>query len=91
MIQVLFASFTLDGEQLVHQGNDARRLLIIGTDLDRSRAALNYLTAARHYLWEPEAGDCLRPPGGRSERIVPTATRTGKHIHRASANRWNIQ
>ena len=30
--------------------------------------------SARYVLWEPEAGNCLRPPGGRSAMVVPTAT-----------------
>jgi hypothetical protein len=30
--------------------------------------------SARYVLWEPEAGNCLRPPGGRSAMVVPTVT-----------------
>jgi hypothetical protein len=32
--------------------------------------------AARHVLWEPEAGDRLRRPGGRSAMGVPTGITT---------------
>jgi hypothetical protein len=42
------------------------------------------LPNSRWVLWEPEAGDCLRPPGGRAARFVPIAT------GRPSAHSWEM-
>ena len=55
VVQILFAGFAVDGEQLIHQSNDACRLLIIGIELNgidelatrvREAAGVNHLRTA---------------------------------------------
>jgi integrase len=73
---------TLKGKRVTpHVLRHSAAMQLLQNGVDRTVIALwlgpesvESKTSARYVLWEPEAGDRLRPPGGCRVTDIPTAT-----------------